>query len=421
MLHTITHRASHNSLLNQYTYGYDETFNITIVGSKTDPQSTVVNHSFTYDAVDRIKTSTDGSESYDYDNRGNRLTMQSDRMINIVSGEYKYNVWGQLTEVITVDGTIRYAYDPAGLLYERTDEHGNKNRYYYLNGQLIAEGNVSSSGTATLNTRYVYGRGIAFQMDASGQKAYYFTNGHGDVVELRSAQGQLQNEYEYDIWGNTVSVTEARRNLLRYSGEYWDDATGLQYLRARWYDPSIGRFITEDTYEGELTSPLTLNLYTYVLNNPKRYVDSNGKAPRDLFLTEDEIAIDFGLYINSKSIEENVEYGSHVIEVIVYGKTYYTYNEPFTDGKKSTVNISKAGRKPDEGWNAVVSILHTHSAYDNHLSDVFSNKDYEVANSWSETYKKNIEIYVVTPQGKLKKYDSYAKNETGDILKAIST
>ncbi|MCY9583023.1 RHS repeat-associated core domain-containing protein, partial [Paenibacillus alvei] len=63
---------------------------------------------------------------------------------------------------------------------------------------------------------------------------------------------------------------------FRYSGEYWDATTNLQYLRARWYDPSLGRFINEDTYEGELRTPLTLNLYTYVYNNPLAYIDPSG-------------------------------------------------------------------------------------------------------------------------------------------------
>jgi RHS repeat-associated protein len=56
--------------------------------------------------------------------------------------------------------------------------------------------------------------------------------------------------------------------------------TGLQYLRAHWYDPSTARFINEDKVEGELTNPLSLNLYTYVENNPLIYVDSSGYGKR---------------------------------------------------------------------------------------------------------------------------------------------
>ncbi|MFD2672954.1 RHS repeat-associated core domain-containing protein [Marinicrinis sediminis] len=65
-------------------------------------------------------------------------------------------------------------------------------------------------------------------------------------------------------------------NPYRYSSEPWDKTTHLQYLRARWYVTSMGRFISEDSYEGEITNPLSLNLYTYVSNNSLRYTDPSG-------------------------------------------------------------------------------------------------------------------------------------------------
>jgi RHS repeat-associated protein len=80
----------------------------------------------------------------------------------------------------------------------------------------------------------------------------------------------------YDIWGYPVQVQETVHNPFRYSGELWDDTIGLQYLRARWYDPKDGRFISEDTYKGDITNPLSLNLYTYVHNNPLIYIDPSG-------------------------------------------------------------------------------------------------------------------------------------------------
>lgn len=70
------------------------------------------------------------------------------------------------------------------------------------------------------------------------------------------------------ISGATRLLKRNRCNSFRYSGELWDHTTELQYLRARWYDPSEGRFISEDTYEGKMTSLLSQNLYTYVHNNP---------------------------------------------------------------------------------------------------------------------------------------------------------
>ncbi|MGE6577822.1 RHS repeat-associated core domain-containing protein [Paenibacillus xylanexedens] len=108
----------------------------------------------------------------------------------------------------------------------------------------------------------------------------YWKNGHGDVTELKNAAGDTLNHYTYDVWGNSRVIEEQTPNVLRYAGEYWDEETGLQYLRSRWYDPNLGRFINEDTYEGDKTEPNSLNLYTYVENNPLIYVDSSGESKR---------------------------------------------------------------------------------------------------------------------------------------------
>ncbi|RXZ79054.1 hypothetical protein EBB07_24700 [Paenibacillaceae bacterium] len=73
-----------------------------------------------------------------------------------------------------------------------------------------------------------------------------------------------------------ITAYETVQNPFRYSRELWDNSMELQYLRARWYDPSVGRFINEDTYEGDIKNPLSLNLYTYVHNNPLKYIDPTG-------------------------------------------------------------------------------------------------------------------------------------------------
>jgi RHS repeat-associated protein len=101
----------------------------------------------------------------------------------------------------------------------------------------------------------------------------------GDVASLKDSTGKVLNSYE------TIY------NPFSYSGGNWNKSTSLQYLRARWYDPSMGRFISEDTYEGELKNPLSLNLYTYVENNPLKYHDPSGHAAETVldlaFLTYD--------------------------------------------------------------------------------------------------------------------------------------
>ncbi|WP_239551401.1 polymorphic toxin-type HINT domain-containing protein, partial [Paenibacillus elgii] len=202
--------------------------------------------------------------------------------IDMSGAGYRYDDRNRLTQVTTDDGkNVSYRYNGDGMLYERT-ENGQTTRYYYDGANMIAEGTVSN-GTVTMKARYIRGgSGLVARQDASGTKTFYLHNGHGDVVGLADGNGNVVNRYTYDIWGNPLSTSEQVPQPFRYSGEFWDSSTNLQYLRARWYDPSVGRFINEDTYEGDISNPLSLNLYTYVKNNPLKYLDPSGHDPREL-------------------------------------------------------------------------------------------------------------------------------------------
>ncbi|WP_343224490.1 polymorphic toxin-type HINT domain-containing protein [Paenibacillus sp. ACRRX] len=79
------------------------------------------------------------------------------------------------------------------------------------------------------------------------------------------------------MWGLPLGSKETVLNIFGYAGEYWDSVSDLQYLRARWYDPSIARFISEDKNQGKIEEPDTLNRYTYVENNPLNGVDPTGE------------------------------------------------------------------------------------------------------------------------------------------------
>jgi RHS repeat-associated protein len=84
------------------------------------------------------------------------------------------------------------------------------------------------------------------------------------------------NSYIYDERGNILSNQEQISNPLKYTGEYYDGETLSYYLRARYYTPSIGRFITEDSYGGKPDDPISLNPYTYCANNPVKMFDPSG-------------------------------------------------------------------------------------------------------------------------------------------------
>ncbi|WP_226000779.1 RHS repeat domain-containing protein [Paenibacillus sp. BJ-4] len=262
---------------------------------------------FGYDPSNRIASEVAGekNKTYGYDPNGNRSAEGSGKVFGIESASYGYDSVSRLTHVSGEGKEVGYSYNGDGLLYERT-EGGKTTRYYYdEEAKLIAEAEVQG-GTAKITYAYVYdlsGQLWARQDKASGQLQYYHLNGHGDVVRLSDSSGKELNSYSYDIWGGPETVKETVPNVLRYAGEYWDGTTGLQYLRARWYDPGTACFMGEDTYQGEISDPQSLNGYAYVKNNPLRFIDPSRHIPTAMEAAEmaDNI-YDAKLYIRRKKL-----------------------------------------------------------------------------------------------------------------------
>ena len=122
-----------------------------------------------------------------------------------------------------------------------------------------------------LKAAIIRGHELLAQKDSRDSSYYYLNNAHGDVTALVDGRGEVANRYRYDAFGNTVEAKEQIPNRFRYAGEQFDAVTGQYYLRARFYNPVVGRFTQEDTYRGD-----GLNLYAYVQNNPVKYVDPSG-------------------------------------------------------------------------------------------------------------------------------------------------
>ena len=120
-----------------------------------------------------------------------------------------------------------------------------------------------------------YYRGIGLiGADLGGGRNYYLYNAHGDVTSLTNTAGTIAQKYDYDAFGNLREMagysTDNDANPFRYCGEYFDEETGTIYLRARYYDPSTGRFTREDPIRDGL------NWYTYAGNNPVMFIDPSG-------------------------------------------------------------------------------------------------------------------------------------------------
>lgn len=125
--------------------------------------------------------------------------------------------------------------------------------------------------------RYIRGNDLVYaDKGENTEKTYYVTDMHGNVVQLLDESGNVTKTYEYDSFGNEVKPEKKDENPYRYCGEYYDKETEEVYLRARYYEPSVGRFITRDTYTGESDEPLSLHLYTYCANDGVNAWDPSG-------------------------------------------------------------------------------------------------------------------------------------------------
>ncbi|MFF2889045.1 polymorphic toxin-type HINT domain-containing protein [Paenibacillus sp. NPDC057967] len=332
--------------LNKYIYSYDVNGNINKRVEKVlnKPEET---YTFTYDSMNRLQTSSLFNESYTYDGRGNRLTLSSNSGAYIPAGNvsYEYDSLDRLVNSLKNGTYVEYKYDGDGLLVERK-ENNVTTRYYYSGQLLVSEGIVQSNNTVKEKASYLQVNGPLMREDGSDNKYYYMKNGHGDVVELRLATGAAQNSYQYDIWGNTIQAIEPVSNPFRYSGELWDNSARLQYLRARWYDPSLGRFINEDTYKGEINNPITLNLYTYVYNNPLIYTDPSGHCGVKSWVDAGDCVVDFIPVVGGvKSVQEAVT-----------GKNVVTGEKlSATDRALGLIGIIPGGKLAAKGGKGIVS------------------------------------------------------------------
>ncbi|MFZ3591871.1 RHS repeat-associated core domain-containing protein, partial [Bacillus sp. DJP31] len=129
------------------------------------------------------------------------------------------------------------------------------------------------------------GNPISFSLD---EVVYYYQfNARGDVIAITDAAGNIKATYDYDEWGNVVNITGdkalAEANIYRYVGKYgvmYDKDTNLYFMGWRDYDPTTGRFITPDEYEGTEEDPTSLNRYLYADADPVNNIDPDGHAPK---------------------------------------------------------------------------------------------------------------------------------------------
>ena len=251
-----------------------------------DTQGKNTTESYTYDPVgNRLSssgtsytnntsnelTAVGNNTSYTFDNDGNALT-------KVVSGHgggtttFAWDFENRLSSVTLPGsgGTVSFKYDPFGRRIYKSSSSGTSVFAYDL-FSLTEETNASGSAVA----RYTYGLKIdePLAMLRNGTTSYYNADGLGSVTSLSNTAGALAQTYTFDSFGRQTAPSGSLTNAFQYTGREFDNETGLYFYRARYYDPSTGRFLSEDPLQHDGG----INFYPYVLNDPLNLTDSFGK------------------------------------------------------------------------------------------------------------------------------------------------
>ena len=311
-----------NLYLNQtYTYTYDTAGNILekkiynyTTGALGTPIDTIVYVYGNGDWGDQL-TRYDG-HIITYDRVGNPLSYNN-------GSAYTFTWEGRRLKT-AVKGTqsFTFSYNDEGIRTSKT-VNGVEHNYILSGSRIVAE--YWGSNLIV----YVYdaeGSPIGMQyLDSSTsssawQTFWYEKNLQGDIVTVYSNDGTPLINYFYDAWGNHITryensgaSTKATLNPFRYRGYYYDEDLGLYYLNSRYYDSTVGRFISSDSmgYLGANGDINSYNLYVYCNNNPINYCDYTGESAAVIGL-----CIIFGLLLTNLTASDKIILNETEKEVI---------------------------------------------------------------------------------------------------------
>ena len=262
------------------SYGYDNIYQLL-----SATQGATTTESYTYDPVGNRTASlgvasyttnssnemtANSNASFTYDNNGN-TTSKTD---STGTTNYTWDFENRLTQVTLPGsgGTVQFSYDPFGRRIKKVSSAGTS-IFVYDADNLIEETNSAGAVAARYSQTQNIDEPLA--MLRSGGTSYYQADGLWSITSLSNASGAISDTYTFDSFGRTSASTGTTVNPFRYTTRELDSETGLYFYRARYYDPSIGRFLSEDPLQflpGE-------NFYRYVDNNPVFWRDASGLSP----------------------------------------------------------------------------------------------------------------------------------------------
>ncbi|MDX1999364.1 MAG: RHS repeat-associated core domain-containing protein [Thermoanaerobaculia bacterium] len=256
-------------------YTYDAAGNRLSEVTRDAGNTVVSDKAFTYDDRSRLTAVVDSvdpsrSATYGYDANGNQI----ERVRGPIDHDFLYDTLDQLTEV-QQNGTLigRYLYDHNGLRVRKL-AGGQVLRYVYDDASVLLQTDDAGNTLA----RYEYGPDrLHSLLHATEGRQFYLFDGLRSIADLTKSDGTVQVRYQWDAWGNQRATSGSSFNLFGFTGHERDLETGLYYARARFYDPELSRFLSEDPAAGDPLNPPSLHRYLYAYQNPTVYTDPSGE------------------------------------------------------------------------------------------------------------------------------------------------
>lgn len=295
------------STIDGATYTADPVGNRT---ARTDMLANVTSN-YTYDPLyelTQVTQATNTTESYSYDPVGNRLTSlgvspysvnSSNELTSTPSATYTYDNNGNTLTKVTSAGTTTYGWDYENRLTSMTLPGTGGTLAFKYDGLGRRVQKVFTQSSTTTTTNYLYdGSNSVEDIDQNGNvlarysmmqnideplaelrsstTSYYSQDGLGSVTSLTTSAGALGDTYRYDSFGNLSASSGSIANRFQYTGRESDSESGLYFYRARYYDPSTGRFLSEDPFGFAIEN----DFYRYAGNDVVNFVDPTGLFPR---------------------------------------------------------------------------------------------------------------------------------------------
>ena len=302
------HRTLDGSVLVQYGYTFDATgrrvgveeqpgarvaYTYDLLGRllqerRADPQTGVTTRAYTYDAVgNRLTQMLDGvltTYRYDANHRllqAGETTYTADANGNVVQARdasgttvYVYDPEDRLRTVTTPQRSAQYRYDAHGLLVSAVRD-GVPTRYVVDTQLLSPQVLEEHDGAGAVVASYVYGLDRLRQA-RQGRLAYYHPDGSGSTRFLTAPSAAITDTYTYEAFGTLIATTGTTPNPYLFTGEAYDPVAGAYYLRARYYPPTLGRFLARDPFPGQSPEPVSLHPYLYAQADPVNFADPSG-------------------------------------------------------------------------------------------------------------------------------------------------